>query len=69
MKSYSHYDIEDAWQEYESQKIITYLENGIKKFKYLDGKRLDMTGITNAKTADLKTVMSFPVFLEKRWQK
>jgi hypothetical protein len=69
MKSYTQIEIEAAWEVYQSKKVITYLDGGVKKFKYLDGQRLDMTGIMRAQTVDLKTVMSFPEFLEKRWPK
>jgi hypothetical protein len=69
VKSYTQIEIEAAWEVYQSKKVITYLDNGVKKFKHLDGKRLDMTGIMRAQTVDLKTVMSFPEFLKKKWSK
>jgi hypothetical protein len=69
MQSYTQTEIEEAWTKYESSKVLTYLDNGVKKFKYLDGQRIDMKGITRAETKDLKTVMSFPRFLEKKWKK
>jgi hypothetical protein len=69
MKTYTHEQIEAAWETYNGQKVLEYLENGLKKFRYLEGQRINMTGIQRAKTVDLKSLMSFPEFLEQRWQK
>lgn len=68
MKTYTQSEIKAAWEAYQDQKVLEYIENGVKKFRYLEGKKLDMAGIARAKTVDLKSVMSFPQFLEKRWQ-
>lgn len=68
-KKYSIDDIKSAWQSYKTQKVITYLEDGVKMFRFLDGKRLDMSGVSRAKTESVENVLSFPEYLERKWQK
>jgi hypothetical protein len=69
MKSYTLEEMNEAWEDYSTQKVISYYENGKKMIVFFTGRSIDMTGFERAKIVDLKSVMSFPDFLEKRWQK
>jgi hypothetical protein len=69
MKSYTITQINEDWDSYSNQKVISYYENGKKMVAFFTGKSIDMTGFERPKIVDLKSVMSFPDFLEKRWRK
>ena len=62
-------DIEDAWADYKSRKVIKFLKDGVEKFQYLEGQRVETRGLTNARAVSLESVISFPAYLRTKWTK
>ena len=62
-------DISDAWADYKGRKVIKFLKDGVEKFQYLDGQRVETKGLTNAQTVSLESVISFPAYLRTKWKK
>jgi predicted RNA-binding protein with PUA-like domain len=62
-------EIESAWDEYGARKVLRGMKNGKEVYFHLNGKRVDATGLINARTVGLEAVISFPEFLRTKWQK
>ena len=66
--TYTIEQLNDAWTDYSRQKVVKFTKDGIEKFIYLEGKRIDTAGMLHPQTVDLKTVISFPEYLRTKWQ-
>ena len=62
-------EIDAAWTDYKSRKVIKFLKDGVEKFQYLAGQRIETKGLLNAQTVDLQSVISFPEYLRTKWTK
>ncbi|MFA5377533.1 MAG: hypothetical protein WC455_17410 [Dehalococcoidia bacterium] len=67
--TYTLPDIAAAWADYTRRKVILGTRDGKEIYAYLEGKRVDFSGLINARTVDVKTVISFPDFLRTKWVK
>lgn len=68
MEWYSFKMIEDAWEKYNNDTVISVLEQG--KHNYYDSKGFKMpNGATSAASKRYSEIMEFPDYLETKWKK
>ena len=67
MKTFSLHDVQAAWKEYESVRVLRVLKDGKWETKALDGERQPRINGTSAAIKPLKDVMDFPEYLGELW--
>lgn len=65
MKKYTLEEIKVIWKEYQSKKVLQVLQKGKWRSKELTGQGIPRINGAKARIVDLKSIMSFPIYLEK----
>jgi hypothetical protein len=65
MEVYNEQQIQSAWQDYITDKIVEIKRNGKKEYKEFKPGWMDRVDGTRAKVVQICKVMSFPKYLKK----